>query len=302
MLITGGAYNCRYALPSLAANLVLPNDADVFMLLSRYNRRRKAPFTEDRVPSDRIDDWIQKVKTQVVDESPLSDAEIDFIKEVFGDRLKVFLLLEEMPAYENYIMRQRDLMMHLINRFRKQSVELGLPPPFGGDVAFGDNGNVRIVIDQYHHVAECYRQMVKFEVASSVRYDSVIRIRPDFIVEKPAVLQSFYDRHRHIEALYVCGSFREDPMEWADEFCFFGERPIADKVFPNLDQMGFMEDRRYATVYKGNEYMFAPETQFSILLWKLEVPVVSLPIYRSSCYSDGKDGWDYLNYTIPLGG
>jgi hypothetical protein len=295
ILFSGTAYNFYDSIASLMANLVLPNNADVFILTSRYNMRRKAPST-DVLFSDDAKTWAEKARTMVRDTSRLvTNEDVAIIRGVFGDRLKDIRFINDMPEYQAHTAADGKKMMDLVNQFRRQSVVLGKPAPFGGDVTDPENNNIRCVIDQYHHVKRCYEMMEQFEQENGFKYDFVVRARLDFIAPSPLVLSHYY-LNQDPSYLYVLGSFRRDPMEWADEFCWFSYRGTAARLFPELDRMGLIADRSYNTIHKGNEYLFAPETQFSILLYELAMCVINVKIYRSARYTKGTDGFDYMNY------
>lgn len=139
--------------------------------------------------------------------------------------------------------------------------------------------------------------MQAYEHTAGIKYHFVVRARMDFMVPEPVVLEHYHLNHDH-PYLYVCGSFRRDPMEWADEFCFWAKRITADRLFPHLDQMGFVPEQGLTTIYNGNDYLFSTECQFSLLLHKLNIPCINVRIYRSSCFNPGGDGYDYLNYIL----
>jgi len=294
ILLSGTAYNFRYSIKSIMDNMVIPNDADVFILTSRYNLRRKTPQGEI-VSADSPKEWHEKSLGMIRDEtSPLSDEDINFIKEVFGESLKSINIIDDMPQYMEYLEQQRINMMNTVNLYRRTT---HLNPPFGGDVEGTFNNNIRCVVDQYNNIKKCYEIMEQYSLSNGIEYNYVARVRIDFIVPEKFDFSWYYLNHDH-PYLYSCGSFRRDVIEWADEFCFFARKETAKKIFSNLNLMGFIVDKKYNTFHhaQNNDYTFAAETQFSLLLYELNITVVNLKIYRSSCYTNGGDGFDYLNY------
>jgi hypothetical protein len=302
ILFSGSAYNIRFSLQSLMDNLVIPNNADVFVLTERRCLRRKT--ISGNIPS--IEDWPkwkEKNDTQINDlDHPLTDEEIQLIKDTFGDRLKSFNLLEGMPEYFSYLTMERNKMMDAINNYRRENHALAIKMPFGNDVTSGDNGNVRCVVDQFRHIKKNYEIMCDYENANGFKYDYVIRARIDFVC--PEKISVEYYTLPHDKAYwYVMGSVMREEFPYSDEWGWFSKRSICDQIYPNLDKMGLITDRKYETFYKpqNNEFRFCAETQFELLIKELQVPVVNIKIYRSSVYTNGNDGYDYMNYCFKIG-
>ncbi len=284
IIFSGTSYNFRNSIGSLMENLVIPNDADVFILTSRYNMQRRTDSGKLPTATELVE-WHNKSVTLERFETQLNTSDIDLIRNTFGDRLKRLEFIEDIPNYLPYIESQRVLMKDYINKFRSEST----PAPFGGDVTSTDNGNLKCVVDQYNHVKKCFEMMEAYG-----KYDYVMRARLDFICPFEFKMSHYY-LGRDTPSLFLCGSYKDDPFEWADEFCFFAKRSIADPLFKSLGRMGFLEKNGLTTVFDNNEFLFAPETQFAILLNELKLPVVNVKIYRSAKWSnDGR--FDYMNY------
>jgi len=291
ILFSGTSYNFKFSIQSLYENFVIPNDADVFILTSRYNMRRRTvsgPIPE----ATQAEEWSAKSANMERDETPISEADINYIRSVFGDRLKVLAFIEDMPEYTDYLQKERVKMMDLVNDFRSKFN----PAPFGGDINVPENGNIRCIVDQYNHVKKCYQLMELYEIGKE-KYDYVVRARLDFVCPEKIVFSHYYLNHDRSH-LYNFGSYKIDEFEWTDEYCFFAKRDIADKLFLNLDRLGFiLHDRtKYNTIHNNNEFLFCPETQYSLLLHELNIPVIQVMIYRTAKYTNGGDGYDYMNY------
>lgn len=291
ILFTGTAYNFTDSINSLKTNFTDACDADVFILTSRYNRRRRTRAGE--IPSAHDPDkWHEKSLGIEVEESQLSSEEVQRIKNVFGERLKGLWFIEDLPGYSAYLEGERKTMMDTVNRHREKN----RPQAFGSDVGDTSNGNVRCVVDQYNHIKKCFQLMEQYERAHG-KYNYVVRARLDFVCPFKFDISHYYLNHDH-PYLFVLGSFREphDKFEWGDEFCFFGRRDTAQKVFNNLNQMGHIIDKMgYNTIHNKNEFLFAPETQWSLLLHKHNIDVINLKIYRSAMWTNRGD-YDYMNY------
>jgi len=291
ILFSGTAYNFRYSIKSLMENLVIPNNADVFILTSEYNMKRRT--NGGTIPlADNLHEW--NIKSNEIErfETVISQEDIDFINYVFSDRLKSFQFIHNLHGYEPHLESKRLEMMHTVNDYR----EANSPQPFGGTVTTPENGNIKCVIDQYNHIKKCYELMEQYENANGFTYDYVMRARIDFVC--PFVFKlSHYYLNQDYPYLYLCGSYKIDAFEWTDEYCWFSKRVIAEKLFKNLDRMGFITDKMgLETIQGSNEFLFAPETQFSLLLHQLELKVLNVKIYRSGKYTH--DGFDYMNYTF----
>ncbi len=297
ILYSGSAYNIRFSIKSAMENLVIPNNADVFIVTERRCLRRKT-VAGDLPHIDDWERWQKKNSTQINDLSqPLTDEEINLIKETFGERLKGFYLIEDMPDYMKYVNDGRREMMNEINAYRRMNSLKGIKPPFGNDVTHHENGNVRCVIDQFRHIKKCYEIMCEYENQNNFKYDYVMRARIDFIV--PEKISVEYFTLPHDKAYwYIMGSVLRDPFPYAEEFCWFSKRSICDKIYPQLGRMGLIVDRKYDTYYppQDNDFRFGAETQFALLIHELNIPWINVKIYRSSQYTNGGDGWDYMNY------
>lgn len=312
IIFGGSAYNIRFSLPSLLENLIIPNNADVFVLTTRFCKRRMT--YEGYIPlAEENDKWVEKVAETIVDETPLSDKELQLIRDTFGDRLKVLKVVDDMPEYMDYIHGQRQYMKEAINEYIKVSHHLKKPAPYNGIfVNTPEVGTIRCIIDQYNHIKKCYELMEQYENENDFKYEWVMRARIDFIVPEVINMKHYYENLDQ-PYLYVMGSVRRDTMEWCDEWCFFCKRVTAAKLFPQLHRMGFNNDRKYQTLQygtpyapNGNDFMFDPESQFSVLLHELNLKIINVRIYRSAGFTNGGDGFDYMNYrfqraTIDLG-
>ena len=297
ILFSGSAYNIRFSIQSALENLVIPNNADVFIVTERRCLRRKTPAGE--LPD--IADWTKweaKNRTQINDLSQLlTDEEIEFIKKTFGDRLKGFYLVDEDRGYLDRIHLARVKMMDTVNNYRLENIRMGIKPPFGGSVDQPENGNVRCVVDQYHHVKKCYDYMIEYENQNGFKYDYVMRARIDFIVPEKISVE-YYTLNHDKAYWYIMGSVLREEFDYSDEFCWFSKRSICDKIYHNLERLGTITDRKYNTFYapQDNEFRFCAETQFALLIRELGIPWINVKIYRSSRYTNGGDGFDYMNY------
>lgn len=296
ILLSGSAYNIKYSLQSQLENFVIPNNADVFILTEKRCKRRRTPHT-DNLPDAWSSDWHEKAKTIIQDDSELTEEDLRFMYSTFGDRLKGVWVAEEIPGYTDYLQEQRHKMRLIANSYRHYNEVNNLPKSFGFDITDDNDGNLRCVVNQYGHVKKCYELMEQCEQEQGFRYNYVVRARMDFIVPEVIDIEEYILNH-DINYLYVMGSVNRDPFEFSDEFCWFSRRVIADKVFPALDRLGMLDDRKYSTylVEQANDFRFGAETQWAILLKELALPIWNVKIYRSSRFTDGGDGFDYMNY------
>lgn len=301
ILYAGSSYNIRHSLTSQLENLIIPNDADVFVLTTRFCKRRMTYAGEIPLASEN-EKWNAKNADTIVNEDPLTDDELQLIRDTFGDRLKVLQVVDDMPAYMDYIHMQRHLMMEAINEYIKVSHHLKQPAPYNGIfVNTSDVGTIRCIIDQYNHIKKCYELMEQYENENGFKYEWVIRARIDFIVPEVININHYAQNHDQ-PYLYVAGSYMRDVMIWSDEFFWFSKRVTAAKLFPQLHRMGFDTSRKYQTLQygtpyaiEGNDFVFDPECQFGILLKELDLKVINVRIYRSGKYTNGGE-YDYFNY------
>ncbi len=303
ILFSGSAYNIKYSIKSQLENLIIPNDADVFIFTNRFCKRRTtlAGYIPDVSKMDTEEEnarWVEKVKAQSLADVPLTDEEIQIMKDTLGDRLKVFQLAEDLPDYMDYIKQGRVDMMGAINNRTRENSSMGLPCPFNGvQQNDPDTGSIRNTSDQYKHVKKCYELMCQYENQNNFKYDYVMRARIDFIVPFKFCLAHYYLNHDE-PYLYNCGGFRKDAaVEWAEEFCWFSRRSAAEKLFPELSRIGVITTRQYKTIDErcADEKLFSPEVQYCLLLLELNLHVIDVQIHRSATYTN--DGaLDYFNY------
>lgn len=297
LLLAGSAYNIRFSLQSIMENLVLVNNADVFVITERRCLRRKT--TEGELPD--ISDWPRwefKNRSQISDlDHPLTDEEIELIKTTFGDRLKVFHLIEDIPGYTDYLAQEREKMRNVVNEYRHQNISRGIKPPYPFVIDHIDNGNLRCVVNQFRQIKKCYEYMCEYESQNGFQYDYVMRARIDFIVPEKISIE-YYTLNHDKAYWYIMGSVLREEFPYSDEFCWFSKRRICDQIFPQLDRVGLITDRKYETYYppQDNEFRFGSETQFALFILELNIPYIVVKIYRSSRYTNGGDGYDYMNY------
>ena len=296
ILYTGSAYNVRFSIQSAMKNLVEPNNADVFIVTERRCLRRKTISGE--IP--KIDDWVpfEKKTSQIIQDltQPLTDQEIELIKSTFGDRLKMFYLIDEKRDYLDYINVEREKMRHACNAYRNENIKLGIKPPFN-EISDADNGNIRCVVDQYRHIKKGYELMCEYENQNNFKYDYVMRARIDFVVPEKISVE-YYTLNHDRAYWYIMGSVLRDPFLYSEEFCWFSKRSICDKIYPEMAKMGLITDRKYETYYapQNNDFRFGAETQFAILIHELGIPHINVKTYRASMFTAGGDGFDYMNY------
>lgn len=304
ILYSGSAYNIKHSIKSQLENLIIPNDADVFIFTNRFCKRRKTPagYIPDVSKLDTVeenDKWVEKVKTQFFEDIPLTDEEISLIKNTLGDRVKVFQVADDYPDYMNYLNAGREEMRNSINVRMRENAEMGLATLFNGSpIENSDNGNIRNTSDQYKHVKKCYELMCQYEAENNIKYDWVIRARIDFVVPFVFNISHYYLNH-DAPYLYNCSGFRnDDNVEWAEEFCWFSKRIVAEKLFPQLNRLGTIQTREYKTIDEKYpiDMLFSPEVQYCLLLLELNLHVITVPIHRSAMYTPGNDGYDYFNY------
>lgn len=278
ILFSGMAYSFRFSVKSLMENLVIPNDADVFIFTTKENTLRRTPAGP--IPdSNDPDRWHQKTLTQERVDDTITDEDVELIRGTFGDRLKVLAFAEDDPAYMDYLAAKRIEFARAVGEYHNSETVF-------------DVGH-RSLVDQFNHVKHCYELMQQYEAGTGV-YDMVMRARLDFIAPEPFVLAHYYLQH-DAPYLFVCGDAWTAPFYWEDEYCWFSKRETADRLFSRLDMMGFITDRKYDTIYKGGEYRFSAETQFDLLLHELDIDVSWVRVFRSSKYVN-HEGYDYHSY------
>jgi len=297
ILYSGSAYNIRFSIKSAMENLIIPNNADVFIVTERRCLRRRTPAGD--LPT--VSDWVawEKKSRGIIQElnQPLTDEEITLIKETLGDRLKGFYIMDDMPDYLNHIYEAREKMRVTINSYRLENLEKRVKPPYPFEIEHADNGNIRCVSDQYHHVKKAYDYMCEYENQNGFKYDYVMRARIDFVVPEKLSIE-YYTPNHDVNYWYILGSVLKETVDFSDEFCWFSRRSICDQIYPNLERLGLITDRKYDTYHalSDTDFRFCAETQFALLIHELNIPYINVKIYRSGIYTNGGDGYDYMNY------
>lgn len=295
ILYSGSIYNVMQSIESEMKNLVVPNNADVFIVTERRTKRRRTATLD--AYEEGSPEWHRKCASVTQDEGTITDEEIQYVKDTLGDRLKGFWIADDIPGYMDHLKNLRVKMMDSANGYRQYNLEHNIPDTFGSFFTSDDNGNLKCVVDQYNHVKKCYEYMVGYENHNGFKYDYVIRARIDFVVPEVIDIEQYtlpYDG----QYVHIMGSVNRDPFEFSDEFCWFSKRQIADRLFPHLDRMGMMCDRKYNTIdiTSNRDMRFAAETQFALLQKELALPVINTKIYRSNTFTNSADGSSYFNY------
>lgn len=290
ILFSGSAYNIRFSLQSLLDNLIIPNDADVFVLTTRYCLRRKTVASTPIPDVDKdTEAWAAKNKDTIRDMEPLNDEELQLIRGTFGDRLKVLQVADDMPDYMEYLQSERNYMWTVIKEYNRELLSAGKEPT--------KPGSINSIVDQYRHAWKLYQLMQEYEKQSGVKYDWVARFRIDFTCPFTFNLKHYYENHDE-PYLYLLHGFSPTTAFWCEEYGWFSKRMIADKLFGSLNQIGFITDAKYNTVEGNHDHRFTAEVQFGQLLHKLGLQdkIIPIRIWRSSMYTNGGDGFDYFNY------
>lgn len=290
ILYSGSAYNIKYSLQSQLENLIIPNDADVFVLTTRYCLRRK---TKSTIPIPDVDfdteEWNKKNANTIRDNEPLSNEELELIKSTFGNRLKVVMVAEDTLEYMSYIEGERNKVQSEINNYNKESANLENP--------ICEISSIGSVVDQYRHAWKLYQLMQDYEKQTGIRYEWIMRARMDFIVPFEFNLKHYYENHDE-PYLYDLHGFAPNTPYWFEEYCWFSKRKIADMLFPALNKIGLLTDRKYSTIEGEKDHRFSAEVQCGLLIYELGLQdkIIPVRIWRSCCYSSGGDGYDYFNY------
>lgn len=302
VLLTGMAYNYEMSIQSIHDNMLIPNDADVFVFTSRFNSLRRVPASTEVVTDNMPAKWHQKTLGQTTIQRPIDGRGEGVIRDVFGDRLKGLVFLEDVPGYQAYLAEERAKMLRAINAYKLESIRLGTPQPFGKTVLTNSSREaLGFVVDQYNHVKKGFELMESHENANGSSYSIVARVRADFMVDEVFNFAHYYlnqDKHYLFTCGGVVGVGEPNPMPWEEEYCWFSHRDTAQTLFPNLSLMGQIVHGKYNTIHADQnvEYVFSPETQFAILLRDLNIECCNLRMQRSCRYTDGGDGYEYLNY------
>lgn len=301
ILLSGTAYNYKFSIDSMLKNMVIPNDADVFILTSRENDLRR---TTDQTRINEIDpdEWHKKSLTIKRDKTSVDDDQVNVISKTFGDRLKGFQFIEDIPGYSLYLESEQRRLAGIINNYSDESRSLKIKPAFRKKVASENNTYLMCMINQYNNVKMGFEIMKLYENKNNCEYDFIARVRMDFIVPEK-IYFSWYYLNQDLGFLNVMGSVRENKFEWCDEYCFFARKDTANTLFSNLNQIGFITNRKYNTINPDNkeDYCFSPEVQFSLLCHELNLSLQQVKIFRSATYTDGGDGYDYFNYKFSIG-
>jgi len=302
ILFTGTAYNFRQSIESLMENVVTPNDADVFILTSNKNQSRKTRAGEIIDDEDPIA-YHRKSLSLIRDETTsINTEDTNFITSVFGEKLKVLDFIENHPEYLEYLKGEIKRSADMMNAFSLENIENGINPPFPEPIKTEDNAYLQSIVHQYNHVKKCYQMMCEYEQKNGFKYDYVVRMRIDFIADFLIKLDWYY-LNQDYPYINIFGTVRKNLFEWIDEFCFFARRDAAETLFSNLNLLGFISDRKYNTIDKPKKHdmIFSAETQFSLLLYELNLLPNQINIFRSATYTYNVGGFDMFNYRFSMG-
>jgi hypothetical protein len=172
-----GSY--QVAIDLIMKNLILPNNADIFILTSRYNyvhASSEDDFTPYNFPAS----------VSLVDE--------DCIKQCFGKHLRYFSYSEDLPGYQDELQKQKEKLKERLHSFE------------GEDLYFNQSSgtvyNETTYLDQY--------LKLKFLMPLISGYDLVMRFRIDHVLTRRLILKSVEDN------TLLCGGC-ESYLFWGNE-------------------------------------------------------------------------------------
>jgi hypothetical protein len=152
----------QVAIDPIMENLVLPNNADVFILTARRNYIH-ASSEDDFTPYN----W----------DSSICSIDEDCIKRCFGKHLRYFTYSEDLLGYQEELDKQKIALKERLSEFSKK------------DIYFNqDSGTVH---NETTYLDQFLRS--KYLMTQVSDYDLVIRIRIDQVLTRPLILQPVED-------------------------------------------------------------------------------------------------------------
>lgn len=96
---------------------------------------------------------------------------------------------------------------------------------------------------------------------NNVKYDYIICLRPDILLNTPFIFEKYIDRDLMDNSLYTAGNYKlKDRLnDWryigASDVLFFTKPNVMDKIFDNFDKL-FLQECNQETSKYGPEYSF----------------------------------------------
>ncbi len=191
-------FNCQ----NLMENLIVPNDADVFVYTG--GDRRKTPREHKSCSSDATRDGMR-----------LDFDEPEFFRRKLGGHLKGFRVIED--EFDSYVSEFRSIypMCPYCIRGPKRHPECS--------AAASTETRAWHAVDSYLRLRRCNEMRKRYEVEMGIQYGAIVRIRGDIRLSFRLDLPDYPlpDLQLHVEGTH-------DPAQ--RECFFFGNREIMDRV------------------------------------------------------------------------
>lgn len=207
-LILIGKFGCsNLCINNIMKNIIIPNDCDVFF------------YTFE-------DYYINMFNSiEILNNFKINDDDINYIKNVIGERLKSFTL-EKTDKFDLEYKKMELLINDKLSFMRKY--------PNDSQLFFDSNTNqikdFKRYIEQYFINNICFKLLEEYENNNNIIYHQIIRLRCDAYFYKPFIMPKIDDN-----TLILCGN----PLnEWNITSFFCGSRNAMKIIIQNiLDEM-----------------------------------------------------------------
>lgn len=270
ILIFGELRTFWYCADSIKNNLIIPNNADVFIIGCPYRHGRKPhPLNENNIKFDKTGgSYISRNNSLWLEYD-----EKDFFKNIFGTNLKKILFVSDIDNYYNKL----DLLFnkkreHFDNNDNYQE----------GRQWYDKNGNKydnshpgpsKGVLEQYYLLHKTFELLENYEKEKNIKYDYIFRIRPDFYVNNIFNINRLFSNN---EDIYIRNRPIINNKYYCSDYIFFGKRDIIEKIAHNfykeygLSLFPYDEYKKYNTKdTNSNNLNYVAETAFGLFLSKI---------------------------------
>ena len=269
------AYQYKCAIDNIINNLVIPNNADVYINIAKLNFLRGTDKNNE----------FKKINED------LNDNDIFNIKTKFGKYLKQLFIFDENENYINELNISNNNYLERVKNFKKDDK--------AKDCVFYNistkEHNYKNTNEQYFHLKKCMEMMLK----TNIKYDYVIRtrlnIRFDNIIDLNIKEISIIENKNKNEN-------KNNFEKWATDCFLCGSFETMKNICLNFsNNIGCYQENRLIIKNK-TEYTLCPETQLSFFLQEnnLKNPEKIHPIVENIECDDYCNYKNVLSYKLKL--
>jgi hypothetical protein len=272
ILISGYAYQYKCSIDNIINNIVIPNNADVYINIAKLNFIRGCNKNN---------------KFEKINEN-LNETDIFDIKTKFGKYLKKLFIFDEDENYIKELKASNNNYLKRVKNFEKDNKAI--------DCSFYDistkEHNYKNTNEQYFHLKKCMEMMLE----NNIEYDYVIRTRLDIR------FNDIIDLEELKEISIVENNNININDKWTTDCFFCSSLKIMKNICLNFsNEIGSFQKNRLI-INNKTEYTLCPETQLCFFLQEnnLKNPEKIHPTVENIKCDDYTNFNNVLSYKLKL--